>query len=92
MEIFYLWLDDLEDLIFSFVLTWERLRLRYLQAGFVAALILLAFQSSDARTPWAPSFAWAALGSVAIWFAGLIAARLRSLQRDPVPVSSQSNA
>ncbi|MEE8237363.1 MAG: hypothetical protein V3S67_03525 [Gammaproteobacteria bacterium] len=92
MEIVYLWLDDLEDLIFSFVLTWERLRLRYLQAGFVTALILLAFQSSDARTPWAPSFAWAALGSVAIWLAGLLAVRFLSLHHDPVPASSQPNA
>ncbi len=88
MEVIYQWLDDLEDLIFSFVLTWERLRLRYLQAGFAAALILLAVQSSEVRTPWAPTFAWAALGSVAIW----LAARFLSLHHDPVPVSSRPNA
>ncbi len=92
MEVIHQWLDDLEDLIFTLVLTWERLRLRCLQAGFAAALILLTIESAEVHTPWAPTFAWAALGSVAIWFAGLIAARLRSLQRDPVPVSSQSNA
>ncbi len=92
MEVIYQWSDDLEDLIFSFVLTWERLRLRYLQAGFAAALILLAVQSSEVRTPWAPIFAWAALGSVAIWLAGLLAARFLSLHHDPVPVSSRPNA
>ena len=92
MEVIYQWLDDLEDLIFSFVLTWERLRLRYLQAGFAAALILLAVQSSEVRTPWAPTFAWAALGSVAIWLAGPLTARFLSLHHDPVPVSSRPNA
>jgi hypothetical protein len=88
VEVIYQWLDDLEDLIFSFVLTWERLRLRYLQAGFAAALILLAVQSSEVRTPWAPTFAWAALGSVAIW----LAARFLSLHHNPVRVSSRPNA
>lgn len=92
MEVIHQWLDDLEDLVSSLVLTWERLRLRCLQVGFAAALILLTIESSEMHTPWAPTFAWAALGSVAIWFTGLIAARLRSPQHDPVPVSSQSNA
>lgn len=92
MEVVHQWLDDLEDLIFSFVLTWERLRLRCLQVGFAAALIFLAIESFEMHTPWAPTFAWAALGSVAIWFTGLIAARLRSPQDNPVPVSSQFNA
>ncbi len=92
MEVIHQWLDDFEDLIFSLILTWERLRLRYLQAGFGAALILLAIQSSEVRTPWAPTFASAALGSVAIWFAGLLAVRLLSLHQDPVRASSQPNA
>ena len=92
MEVIYQWLDDLEDLVFSFVLTWERLRLRCLQVGFAAALIFLAIESSEMHTPWVPTFAWAALGSVAIWCTGLITARLLSPQHDPVPVSSQPNA
>jgi len=92
VEVIYQWLDDLEDLIFSLILRWERLRLRYLQAGFAAALILLAIQSSEVRTPWAPTFAWAALGSVAIWVAGLLAVRLLSLYHDPVRAASQPNA
>ena len=92
MEIVLLWLDDCEDLVFSFVLLWERLRLRCLQAGFAAALILLAIEISEVHTPWAPTFAWAAVASVALWFIALIGARLPSLQRDSNPVSSQSNA
>ncbi len=92
MEVIHQWLDDFEDLIFSLILTWERLRLRYLQAGFGAALILLAIQSSEVRTPWAPTFACAAVGSVAIWFAGLLAVRLLRLHHDPVRASSQPNA
>lgn len=92
MEVILLWLDDCEDLVFSFVLMWERLRLRCLQAGFAAALILLAIEISEVHTPWAPTFAWAAATSVAVWFAALIAARLPSLQRDSNTVSSQSNA
>ncbi len=92
MEVIHQLLDDFEDLIFSLILTWERLRLRYLQAGCGAALILLAIQSSEVRTPWAPTFAWAAVGSVAIWFAGLLAVRLLSLHHYPVRASSQPNA
>ena len=92
MEVIPQWLDDLEDLIFSLILTWECLRWRYLQAGIVAALILLAIQSSERRTPWAPTFAWAALGSVAIWLAGALAVRLLSLHHGPVRASSQPNA
>ncbi len=92
MEVIFQWLDDCEDLVFSLVLTWERLRLRSLQAGFAAAMMLLAIEIAEVRTPWASTFAWAALASVAVWLATLIAARLASLQRDTNPASSQSNA
>ncbi len=92
MEVVLQWLDELEDLVFSVILTWERLRVRCLETGFAAALILLAVEMAEVRTPWAATLAGAALGSVAFWFTGLIAAWLPSLRRDSDPVSSQSNA
>ncbi len=92
MEVIFQWLDDCEDLVFSFVLTCERLRPRCLQTGLAAALILLAIEIAEVRTPWSSTFAWAALASVALWLATLIAVRLLGLQRVSYPASGQSNA
>ena len=66
MEIILQWFDDFEDLVFSFLLTWERFRLRYLGTGLAAALMVLAIEISEVWTPWALNFAWAALGGVGI--------------------------
>ncbi len=87
MEVVLQWLDEFEDLVFSVILTWERLRLRCLQIGFTAALVLLAIKVAELRTPWASTLVWAALGSVALWLASLIATRLPSLWRESEPVS-----
>jgi len=92
VEVVLQWLDEFEDLVFSVILTWERLRVRCLEIGFAAALILLAVEMAEVRTPWAAALAGAALGSVAFWFAALIAAWFPSLRRDSNPVSNQSNA
>jgi len=92
VEVVLQWLDEFEDLVFSVILTWERLRVRCLEIGFAAALILLAVEMAEVRTPWAATLAGAALGSVVFWLAALIAAWLPSLWRDSNPVSSQSNA
>ena len=40
MEVVLLWLDDLDDALFSVALAWERLRRVVLQVGLASALAL----------------------------------------------------
>ncbi len=92
MEIIVQWLDDLEDFVCSLALTWERQRLRLLQAGLASALIVLAIELANILTPLAPTFASAALGSVGIWLAGSVVARFLRPQHVSAPSPGQSNA
>ena len=92
MEIIPQWLDDLEDVVFSLALTWERHRFRLLQAGLAASIAVLAIEMADLQTSLAPTFASAALGSVGIWFTGSIFAQHLEPQRVAAPTPSQPNA
>jgi hypothetical protein len=70
MEVVLLWLDDLDDALFSVALVWERLRRAILQVGLASALSLAAVELSAIATQWAPTFAYVAAASVGTWFAG----------------------
>ena len=76
MEVIAQWLDDLEDMIFALPLAWERLRLWCLHIGLISALILGGIHVSRIFTDWAPTFATAAVLSVTIWTAGLVAGEI----------------
>lgn len=69
MEVVLLWLDDLDDLVFSLALSWERLRRGLLQLGLTAALGVVVCELSMLATEVIPALTVAAAGSVAAWFA-----------------------
>ena len=65
MEVVLLWLDDLDDALFSAALAWERLRRVVLKIGLAAAFALAASELSAIATQWAPAFSTVAAASVA---------------------------
>jgi hypothetical protein len=70
MEVVLLWLDDLDDVLFSAALVWERLRRIVLQIGLAAAFALAGSESWAVATQWWPAFAGLAAASVAAWLLG----------------------
>ena len=57
MEVVLLWLDDLDDALFSAALVWERLRRVVLQIGLAAALALAGSELAAIAThQWAMAF------------------------------------
>ena len=50
MEVVLLWLDDLDDALFSAALAWERLRRVVLQIGLAAAFALAGSELSAIAT------------------------------------------
>lgn len=92
MEILVQWLDDIEDFIASILLSWERLRIRCLKGGLIAALILLAIEVANVSTALAPTFALAAIGSVGLWLAALLYAGILRDQGSATADSSHQNA
>jgi hypothetical protein len=70
MEVVLLWLDDLDDVLFSLALAWERLRRTILKVGLTSAFGLAAVELSATATDWAPAFAYVAAARVGTWFAG----------------------
>ena len=78
MEVVLLWLDDLDDLVFTAALAWERLRQEILQIGLIAALALVCCEFSVVVEEWAIVFSTVAATSVIAWSLGLA---LRSLYR-----------
>jgi hypothetical protein len=70
MEVVLLWLDDLDDVLFSAALVSERLRRLVLQIGLAAALALAGSELSAVATHWWPAFAGLAAASVAAWSLG----------------------
>jgi hypothetical protein len=76
MEVVLLWLDDLDDVLFSVALAWERLRRAVLQIGLASSFALAASELSAIATQWAATFSYVAAASVAAWFLG---AALRAL-------------
>jgi len=73
MEIVLLWLDDLDDLLFSLALMWERLRRLLLQVGLAAAFGLAAAETAAVATRWSPLLSLVAAAAVTAWLAGAAA-------------------
>jgi CHASE2 domain-containing sensor protein len=72
MEVVLLWLDDLDDALFSVALVWEHLRRTVLGIGLVSSFALAASELSAIATHWVPAFSYIAVSSVAAWFAGAV--------------------
>lgn len=70
MEIVLLWLDELDDILFSVALVWERLRRVVLQVGLAASFALAGAELSAVATEWAPAFSAVAATSVVAWVLG----------------------
>jgi hypothetical protein len=70
MEVVLLWLDDLDDVVFTLALKWEQLRRSVLKVGFVAALAVAACELSLMATELTPALSVVAGASVAAWFVG----------------------
>jgi hypothetical protein len=70
MEVVLLWLDDLDDILFSAALLWERLRRGVLQIGLAAAFALAGSELSATATHWWPAFSGVAAASVGAWVLG----------------------
>jgi hypothetical protein len=70
MEVVLLWLDDLDDVLFSAALVWERLRRIVLQIGLAASFALAGAELSAIALQWAPAFSGVAAASVSAWLLG----------------------
>jgi hypothetical protein len=70
MEVVLLWLDDLDDILFSAALGWERLRRLVLQIGLAASFAVAGAELSSVATQWAPALSAVAAASVAAWSLG----------------------
>ena len=73
MEVVLLWLDDLDDALFSVALAWERLRRAVLQVGLASAIFLAVAELSAIATAWSPAFSGVAAASVVAWLVGTLA-------------------
>ena len=83
MEVVLLWLDDLDDALFTVALAWERLRRLVLQVGLASALVFAATELAAIATAWNPAFMYLAAASVVAWAGGTLARALydRELRR-----------
>lgn len=70
MEIVLLWLDDLDDLVFSAAHVWEALRRFVLGLGLAAAMLLAVCEISLTAVHWVPALNAVAAGSVGAWLCG----------------------
>jgi len=73
MEVVLLWLDDLDDVLFSVALAWERLRRIVLQIGLASALVMAASELSAIATHLSPALSCVAAASVVAWLIGTLA-------------------
>jgi membrane protein implicated in regulation of membrane protease activity len=65
-----LWLDDLDDALFSTAHVWDRLRRIVLQIGLAAAFALAGSELATVATQWWLAFTGIAAASVAAWLLG----------------------
>jgi hypothetical protein len=70
MEVVLLWLDDLDDVLFTMALKWERLRRLVLQIGLGASLALVGCEFSANASHWGPVLSGVAAASVGAWLLG----------------------
>ena len=74
MEVVLLWLDDLDDALFSVALAWERLRRLVLQVGLASAIVFAVTELAAIATAWTPALYYVAAASVVAWAGGTLAA------------------
>jgi CHASE2 domain-containing sensor protein len=72
MEVVLLWLDDLDDALFSVALAWEGLRRVVLEIGLASAMVVAVCELSAIATAWTPAFSGVAAASVLAWFVGTL--------------------
>ena len=70
MEVVLLWLDDLDDMVFTVASRWEQLRRAVLTVGLLAALAVASCELSLVATELTPALSVVAAASVAAWFFG----------------------
>lgn len=68
MEVFLLWLDELDDAVFVLASLSYRLRQRCLQIGLASALTLVGVELVVAAPRWSSALASVAGASVLLWF------------------------
>ena len=81
MEIFLLWLDELDDVVFVLASLSYRLRQRCLQIGLTSALTLVGVELVVVAPKWAVALAAVAGASVSLWF--LVALAFFAQRFDP---------
>jgi len=90
MEVVLLWLDDLDDLVFTLALGWEHLRRLCLKIGLLSALGLAACELSAGANLAAGAIHWTlplarlALACVGLWLFSATIAVARRLEPSPV--------
>jgi len=72
VEVVLLWLDDLDDLVFTTALAWAPVRRFLLQVGLAAAFGLAICELSATATAWVPALTGVAAASVAAWLGGAL--------------------
>jgi hypothetical protein len=72
MEIFAQWLDDIDDMVFAAALVSERVRLRCLELGLLAALLLVNVTLSRLPAHFAAVLTYAAAASLVAWLLTLL--------------------
>ena len=72
MEVVLLWLDDLDDALFSVAPAWERLRRLVLQVGLASAIAFAATELAAIATAWTPALYYVAAASVVAWVIGTL--------------------
>lgn len=70
MEVLLLWLDDLDDIVFTLALRWEELRRAVLKVGLAAALAIATCELSLFATELTPPLSFVAAASVVSWLFG----------------------
>ena len=88
MEVVLLWLDDLDDVLFSVASVWERLRRIVLQIGLAAAFALAGSELAAIATPWWAAFSTVAAASVGAWLLGAAATAVYYRDTDGSPAAA----
>lgn len=82
MEIFAQWLDDLDDVVFALALVWESARIRCLELGLLAALLIVSSELARMPAIYVLALSYFAATSVFVWLAGSLGASLYA-RREP---------
>ncbi len=71
MEVVLLWLDDLDDFVFSAALLFESARRLALQLGLLSACAMAVCELAAFGADWVPTLTGLAAGSVLVWSASV---------------------